>query len=212
MHSAIFFSAPISLFFPVKNLDQWVACTPISWINSDLIDLSRISMKICIPSTVVNTFGKLVSGLPIQLLTIRDLITTGMKFWSFFWPVSVRPCIIHLEVSFQKILDDYIWHITTNRQTFYCQDESEAPNRWVQHFTSPENRHALPLFTSLLNVVCAYDPVGLGLPYNHLLFTDSREPLVESALQLLIVTLDWDSCSQGCQLNSADEVFHLKNG
>jgi len=83
--------------------------------------------------------------------------------------------------------------------------ESEAPNRWVQHFTSPENRHALPLFTSLLNVVCAYDPVGLGLPYNHLLFTDSREPLVESALQLLIVTLDWDSCSHGCQLNSADE-------
>ena len=79
---------------------------------------------------------------------------------------------------------------------FFFADESEAPNRWVQHFTSPENRHALPLFTSLLNVVCAYDPVGLGLPYNHLLFTDSREPLVEAALQLLIVTLDWDSCAQ----------------
>lgn len=74
----------------------------------------------------------------------------------------------------------------------------------MQHFTSPENRHALPLFTSLLNVVCAYDPVGLGLPYNHLLFTDSREPLVETALQLLIVTLDWDSsCSQP---SIADEV------
>lgn len=74
----------------------------------------------------------------------------------------------------------------------------------MQHFTSPENRHALPLFTSLLNVVCAYDPVGLGLPYNHLLFTDSREPLVETALQLLIVTLDWDSaCSHP---SIADEV------
>lgn len=84
--------------------------------------------------------------------------------------------------------------------------ESEAPNRWVQHFTSPENRHALPLFTSLLNVVCAYDPVGLGLPYNHLLFTDSREPLVETALQLLIVTLDWDSSTQCSQFNTVDEV------
>uniref|UniRef100_A0A0P5QYT1 Protein HID1 n=1 Tax=Daphnia magna TaxID=35525 RepID=A0A0P5QYT1_9CRUS len=83
--------------------------------------------------------------------------------------------------------------------------ESEAPNKWVQHFTSPENRHALPLFTSLLNVLCAYDPVGLGLPYNHLLFTDSREPLVETALQLLIVTLDWDSSSQCSQLNAIDE-------
>lgn len=54
-------------------------------------------------------------------------------------------------------------------------------------------RHVLPLFTSLLNVVCAYDPVGYGLPYNYLLFTDSREPLVQVALQILIVCLDHDS-------------------
>jgi hypothetical protein len=64
-------------------------------------------------------------------------------------------------------------------------------NRWVAHFTSSENRHALPVFTSLLNVCCSYDPVGMGLvPYNHLMFTDSREPLVETALQILVSTLD----------------------
>lgn len=51
-------------------------------------------------------------------------------------------------------------------------------------------RHALPLFTSLLNVVCAYDPVGYGIPYNHLLFSDYREQLVEQAMQILIVTLE----------------------
>ena len=51
-------------------------------------------------------------------------------------------------------------------------------------------RHALPLFTSLLNVVCAYDPVGYGIPYNHLLFSDYREQLVEQAVQILIVTLE----------------------
>ena len=28
----------------------------------------------------------------------------------------------------------------------------------------PLCRHALPLFTSLLNTVCAYDPVGYGIP------------------------------------------------
>jgi hypothetical protein len=64
-----------------------------------------------------------------------------------------------------------------------------------RHFTSAENRHALPLFTSLLNTVCAYDPVGLGVPYNHLIFTDTLEPLVEVCLQLLIVTLDHDITS-----------------
>lgn len=64
-----------------------------------------------------------------------------------------------------------------------------------RYLTSAENRHALPMFTSLLNTVCAYDPVGLGVPYNHLLFTDSIEPLVEAALQILIVTLDHDTNS-----------------
>jgi len=49
------------------------------------------------------------------------------------------------------------------------------------------------MFTSLLNTVCAYDPVGLGVPYNHLLFSDSVEPLVDTALQILIVTLDHDT-------------------
>lgn len=60
------------------------------------------------------------------------------------------------------------------------------------HLTSADNRHALPLFTSLLNTVCSYDPVGLGVPYNHLLFSDTTEPLVEVCLQVLIVTLDHD--------------------
>ncbi|XP_053609587.1 protein HID1 [Plodia interpunctella] len=66
-------------------------------------------------------------------------------------------------------------------------------NKWIAYLTSPENRHALPLFTSLLNTVSSYDPVGLGLPYNHLLFADALEPLVEVSLQILIVTLDHDT-------------------
>lgn len=72
-------------------------------------------------------------------------------------------------------------------------DIAQNPNKWILHLTSAENRHALPMFTSLINTVCAYDPVGLGVPYNHLLFSDSLEPLVEAALQILIVTLDHDT-------------------
>ncbi|XP_010765391.1 protein HID1-like, partial [Notothenia coriiceps] len=73
--------------------------------------------------------------------------------------------------------------------------ESKNPNPWVTFFCSSENRHALPLFTSLLNVVCAYDPVGYGIPYNHLLFSDHREQLVEQAVQILIVTLEHEAGS-----------------
>jgi hypothetical protein len=55
-------------------------------------------------------------------------------------------------------------------------------------------RQTLPLFTSLINIVFSYNPVGY-LPYNYLLFTDTREPLVEVAAQLLCITLDNSSFS-----------------
>ncbi|KAM9716603.1 LOW QUALITY PROTEIN: protein HID1b [Menidia menidia] len=71
--------------------------------------------------------------------------------------------------------------------------ESRVLNPWVSFFCSADNRHALPLFTSLLNVVCAYDPVGLGVPYNHLLFWDSRGQLVDQALQVLVVALEHEA-------------------
>src|SRR4051812_41976351 len=65
--------------------------------------------------------------------------------------------------------------------------------RWIRQFASADNRHVLPLFTSMVNIVCSYDPVGYGLPYNYLLVGDSREPLVQVALQVLIVCLDRDN-------------------
>ncbi|XP_055593094.1 protein HID1 [Uranotaenia lowii] len=86
--------------------------------------------------------------------------------------------------------------LTCFSETMYrAPNMSDEPNKWIVHFTSADNRHALPLFTSLLNTVCAYDPVGMGVPYNHLLFTDTLEPLVEVCLQILIVTLDHDITS-----------------
>lgn len=67
------------------------------------------------------------------------------------------------------------------------------------------------MFTSLLNTVCAYDPVGLGVPYNHLLFNDTVEPLVEACLQILIVTLDYDT-SSGTPTESEDvSIFCTSN-
>lgn len=83
--------------------------------------------------------------------------------------------------------------LTCFSETMYrVPSSSEEQNKWIAHFTSADNRHALPLFTSLLNSVCAYDPVGIGMPYNHLIFADTTEPLVEVCLQILIVTLDHD--------------------
>lgn len=57
-------------------------------------------------------------------------------------------------------------------------------------------RHALPLFTSLLNVVCAYDPVGYGIPYNYLLSSDQREQLVVHVIQVLIIALEHEGIAR----------------
>uniref|UniRef100_A0A673GVD1 HID1 domain containing b n=1 Tax=Sinocyclocheilus rhinocerous TaxID=307959 RepID=A0A673GVD1_9TELE len=77
-----------------------------------------------------------------------------------------------------------------SEEMYQSPSDTHTLNPWVSFFCSRENRHALPLFTSLLNVVCAYDPVGYGIPYNHLMFSDQRGMLAELALQTLIVSLE----------------------
>ncbi|CAB3400506.1 unnamed protein product [Caenorhabditis bovis] len=92
-------------------------------------------------------------------------------------------------------------------EVIYAPVNDENRLRWVAQFTSSTNRHVLPIFTSLLNVVCAYDPVGYGLPYNYLLFNDSREPLVEISLQVLIVCLDKESQPKTDESGYLDNYF-----
>ena len=69
----------------------------------------------------------------------------------------------------------------------YREAERTEANRWVSLLASHENRHTLPLFTSLLNTVTGYQPAS-GLPYNHLLWADTKGGLVEVALQVRILT------------------------
>ena len=89
--------------------------------------------------------------------------------------------------------------LTCCSESIYC--EKPISNRFIAYLTSEKNRHRLPLFTSLLNTVFAFDPIGYGLPYNYILNSDAADKLVEVALQLLIVSLDYDNKS------SCDNLF-----
>ena len=62
-------------------------------------------------------------------------------------------------------------------------------------------------------MVCAYDPVGFGVPYNHLMFADHREPVVEVASQILVVTLDHDTVHSQVPstVDAADEGNEVRN-
>uniref|UniRef100_A0A914LQT4 Uncharacterized protein n=1 Tax=Meloidogyne incognita TaxID=6306 RepID=A0A914LQT4_MELIC len=92
-------------------------------------------------------------------------------------------------------------------EIIYNRETEISKIRWITCFTSAENRNVLPIFTSLLNIICSYDPVGLGVPYNYLLMTDFREPLVKVSLQFLIVCLDKDSHSKNEEDGYAENYF-----
>ena len=47
--------------------------------------------------------------------------------------------------------------------------------------------------------------------YNHYLFNDSREALVEIALQLLVVVLDYDMEQQHYIDQAQDQAFEVRN-
>lgn len=69
---------------------------------------------------------------------------------------------------------------------------SAMERRWIAYFVSRRNPLLLPFFCSLLNTVCAYEPVDSYLPYGHMLFKDAREPLVLLCAQMLCVMLDYE--------------------
>lgn len=134
-------------------------------------------MKVYISVLTMNS-NQLISFIIMNGFLVYVLMTLSFKQLNIknqtYWSLEYN--FLNVFFSFHTILGDAL-----------------TPNRWIEYFSSSDNRHALPLFTSLLNVVCSYDPVGMGLPYNHLIFTDSREALVESALQVLVVVLDHDT-------------------
>ena len=62
------------------------------------------------------------------------------------------------------------------------------------------------LFLSLLNTACAYDPVGLGIPYNYMLFADTREPLVEVPHRRFIMATCFCLSSISCNSSAVNFV------
>lgn len=73
-------------------------------------------------------------------------------------------------------------------------------NAWMDYFTNPPRDstiygHIPHVLHSLLNTAQRYDPVGWGVPYNHLLFGDQQEELLYKAMQLLALALNYSADS-----------------
>ncbi|RUS19921.1 high-temperature-induced dauer-formation protein-domain-containing protein [Endogone sp. FLAS-F59071] len=67
-------------------------------------------------------------------------------------------------------------------------------NHWTHHVVAcTERKVVLALLCSLINTAVKYNPLGWGVPYNHVVFSDPRELLVILCLQNLLVLLDYHS-------------------
>lgn len=67
-------------------------------------------------------------------------------------------------------------------------------DRWLHYIVAKtERKVVLALLCSTLNTACKYNPLGWGVPYNHMMFTDVREQLVVMCLRVLLVILDYHS-------------------
>src|SRR6266496_871848 len=75
-------------------------------------------------------------------------------------------------------------------------------NKWIKYLVlKTERKVVLALLCSLLNTAIKYNPAGWGVPYNHVVFADSREVLVTLCLQVLLVLLDYRAPSNRVTTN-----------
>lgn len=84
---------------------------------------------------------------------------------------------------------------------------AESCTSWSDRFlkiaTADECPFASTLFYSLLNVMVTYDPVGWGVPYATTIVNDDRDSLVDAALQVFLVLLDFGQTQAIMNVDSA---------
>ncbi|KJE93087.1 hypothetical protein CAOG_03930 [Capsaspora owczarzaki ATCC 30864] len=162
------------------------------------------------PATGITLAGILVEALTDLCFspgfTIATTLTVAeLDSREFIWETGIgmeaaKPSA-HLDGNREEVLRLLI---TLCMSSALYQPPGHISNPWLATLTSGKVRHTLPLICSCLNVVCSYDPVGYGIPYNFLLVSDKRAPLVVMAAQLLILCLDYPGDQQ---VASAESEF-----
>lgn len=95
--------------------------------------------------------------------------------------------------------------------SLYQSPESFDPcgSYWLEVATSSDVPYADIVFSSLINTVLGYDPVGWGVPYTNLLAADTSKLLMETSAQVLITLLDYGYPVRWSPPSDAtDSAFH----
>eukprot|EP01132_Coremiostelium_polycephalum_P001207 gene1207-1523_t len=79
-----------------------------------------------------------------------------------------------------------------SEQLYITQEQSSSfKSKWLD-WTTKQEYYTEALFYSLINSFCNYDPIGWGVPYNHLVFADDQESVSKLAIQVLNILLSYD--------------------
>ena len=105
---------------------------------------------------------------------------------------------VEKSVTLSTVYDQNRMEVLRVLLTAFCDPLFRSPDRfdpcasmWLEVATSSEAPYAEIVLYSLMNTVLGYDPVGWGLPYGNVVSTDTAQPLMEMAVQVLIVLLDY---------------------
>ena len=86
--------------------------------------------------------------------------------------------------------------LATLSRPVYSPPGTDSADRWLEYLTGHSSPFTAVMFASLVNCAMRYDPVGWGVPYNHILSQDISEQLMNVSLELLSVLLEYKSTAQ----------------
>ncbi|EGC32662.1 hypothetical protein DICPUDRAFT_92564 [Dictyostelium purpureum] len=72
------------------------------------------------------------------------------------------------------------------------ENVSSFKSKWLDWFTNTQDYYTETLLFSLINTFSTYDPIGWGIPYNHLMYADDHEACSKLSLQILNILLTYD--------------------
>lgn len=170
------------------------------WSTGEADNASRVPLAITLldalvallflPTFTINEFAAPPPTLA-ELRQRRNAVLPSANVWASgvgsdeVFPSDAQHCAHRVEVL--KLL------LVCFAGTMYDKPSTERPaNSWLHYVCTRPTYYTAGLFHSLINVVCSYDPIGWGVPYNYLLVADPREELTYGALQLLSVLLEYD--------------------
>eukprot|EP01124_Arcella_intermedia_P005735 TRINITY_DN13387_c0_g2_i1.p1 TRINITY_DN13387_c0_g2~~TRINITY_DN13387_c0_g2_i1.p1 ORF type:complete len:796 (+),score=170.98 TRINITY_DN13387_c0_g2_i1:160-2388(+) len=112
----------------------------------------------------------------------------------------------------------------SNSKFYYGEEGGEGAvysprkNMWVEHLVKMEGVKIRAFFGILVYCGVSYDPIGWGIPYNHIWVSDPHEQQMERSLQLLGILLEYrqsplvaNRAPLNAEKNASQDTVQLKN-